>query len=233
MDGEIDGEDDGEDDGKDDGEDDEEDDDGDDSHPGPSGLGSVSGDINAGFLGEPVGLCSSSFLSDVSVPRSLCPYSPSPSSPSSPLHSPQSVRCLSPIYSPPSPFSVRSRSPVTSTPARGRGHGRGRGRSRSPFPGSTTSAREHGRSRRHGRGRGRGRGRRSPSPPSFPNCTYSLSNPPPFTADPEGPAFSIWRPEECTAYTYFSLFFDDQLLQHIVEQTNLYARQHPFRRASY
>ena len=53
----------------------------------------MSGDINAGFLGGPVGLCSSSFLSDVSVARSLCPYTPSPSPPSSPLHSPQSVRC--------------------------------------------------------------------------------------------------------------------------------------------
>ena len=101
MDGKIDGEDDGKDDGEDDSKDDGEDDDGDrfdDSHPGPSGLGSMSGDINAGFLGGPVGLCSSSFLSDVSVPRSLYPYSPSPSS-------------------------VRSRSPVTS---RGRGHSRGR-----------------------------------------------------------------------------------------------------------
>ena len=116
MDGEIDGEDDG--------------DRFDDSHPGPSGLGSASEDINAGFLGGPVGLCIiNSFLPDVSVPRSLCPYSPSLSS-SSPVHSPQSVRCLSPVYSPP-PTSVRSHSPVNSTPARGRGHSRGRGRSRS------------------------------------------------------------------------------------------------------
>ena len=98
----------------------------------------MSGDINAGFLREPVGLCSSSFLSDVSVPRSLCPYSPSPSPPSSPLHSPQSVRHLSLAYTPPSPSSVRSHSPVTSTQleagdirSRSRGHGRGRGRSSS------------------------------------------------------------------------------------------------------
>ena len=98
----------------------------------------MSGDINAGFLVGPVGLCSSSFPSNVSVARSLCPHLPSPSPPFSPLQSPRSVRCLSPVYSPPSPSFVRSHSPVTSTPARGRGHSRGRehgsgrGRSRSP-----------------------------------------------------------------------------------------------------
>ena len=180
----------------------------------------MSGDINAGFLGGPVGVCNSTFLSDVSVTRSLCPYSPSPSPPFSPLHSPQSIRCLSPVYSPPSPFSVRSRSPVTSTQTKGRRHrrgrgcGRGRGRSRIPSPGSTTSlGGECGRSRRGGKGKERGRGRHSPLPLFFLNVhTYSLSNPPPFTADPEGPTFSIWRLQYRTAYTYFSLFFDDQLL---------------------
>ena len=34
-------------------------------------------------------------------------------------------------------------------------------------------------------------------------------------------------------HTFFSLFFDDWLLQHIVDQTNLYARQHPYRWANY
>ena len=38
-------------------------------------------------------------FSDVSVARSLCPYSPSPSLPSSPFHSSQSVRFLSSVYS--------------------------------------------------------------------------------------------------------------------------------------
>ena len=36
----------------------------------------------------------------------------------------------------------------------------------------------------------------------------------------QGPNFSIWKPEEATAYTYFSMFFDDQLLQHIVYRPN-------------
>ena len=47
---------------------------------------SVSGEIIARFLDGPVGLCSSSILSDVSVARSLCPYSPSPYPPSCTLH---------------------------------------------------------------------------------------------------------------------------------------------------
>ena len=68
---------------------------------------------------------------------------------------------------------------------------------------------------------------------NFPNCRYSFSNPPPFTGDPQGPTFSLRNPESATAYTYFSLFFDDQLLEHIANQTNLYARLHPFRRANY
>ena len=41
------------------------------------------------------------------------------------------------------------------------------------------------------------------------------------------------KPESATAYTYFSLLFDDALLNHICYQTNLYARLHPFRRATY
>ena len=60
---------------------------------------------------------------------------------------------------------------------------------------------------------------------TFPNCRYSISSPPPFTGEPEGPTFRL--------HTHISLFFDDQLLQHIANQTNLYARLHPYRRANY
>ena len=34
-------------------------------------------------------------------------------------------------------------------------------------------------------------------------------------------------------HTNFSHFFDDQLLQHIADQTNLYASQHPNRRVNF
>ena len=40
-------------------------------------------------------------------------------------------------------------------------------------------------------------------------------------------------PDGTTAYTYFSLFFDDPLLEHIANQTNLYTRLHPFHQADY
>ena len=36
-----------------------------------------------------------------------------------------------------------------------------------------------------------------------------------------------------SAAAYFALFFDDPLLQHIADQTNLYARLNPFQRSNY
>ena len=70
---------------KDDGDDGKDDIDFDDSLPGPSGLGTVSGD-NSGTLDGPVHLRSNSFLSShsysFSTSRSLCAYAPSPSPPS-------------------------------------------------------------------------------------------------------------------------------------------------------
>ena len=64
-------------------------------------------------------------------------------------------------------------------------------------------------------------------PVNFPNCHYSFTNPPPFIGDPKGPTFSLKKPESASAYTYFSLLFDD-LLTLMANQTNLYARLHPF-----
>ena len=73
--------------------------------------------------------------------------------------------------------------------------------------------RGRGRSSGHGRGHGRGHHRRShsgsPPPVTFLNFPYSFSNPPSFLGYPQGPNFSLRNPG--TAYTYFSLFFDDQL----------------------
>ena len=43
----------------------------------------------------------------------------------------------------------------------------------------------------------------------------------------------MWKPERASAYTYFLLLFDDVRLTHIVNQTNLYARLHPFCRPNY
>ena len=103
--------------------------------------------------------------------------------------------------------------------------------------GSDTPNRGHGRG--HGRGGGRGHGRgchrrsHSDSPPlvTFPNVPYSFSNPPPFLGNPQGPNFSLRNPG--AAYTYFSLFFDDQLLQHIGNQTKVYAKLYPFQQVNY
>ena len=47
------------------------------------------------------------------------------------------------------------------------------------------------------------------------------------------PTFSLRNPESATAYTYFSLLFNDDLLNHIANQTNLYARVHAFCLANY
>ena len=68
---------------------------------------------------------------------------------------------------------------------------------------------------------------------TFPNCIYSFSRPPHFIGESPGPTFLLRNRLNSTAYTFFSLFFDDWLLQHIVDQTNLYARQRPYRRANY
>ena len=92
------------------------------------------------------------------------------------------------------------------------------------------------RGRRHAtgtdRGTGGGRARRT-VPVDFPKCHYSFTNPPPFIGDPCGPTFSLRQPESATAFTYFLLLFDDDLLNHIANQMNLYARLHPFHRANY
>ena len=72
-----------------------------------------------------------------------------------------------------------------------------RGRGRGSFLGPPSSP---------GRGRGRGTG-----PLNFSNCMYSLDNLPPFTGHHPGPTINLHDPN---AYNYFSLFFDDQLLQH-------------------
>ena len=104
--------------------------------------------------------------------------------------------------------------------------GRGNSHDRSPSP--TTSAfpdGERSRGRQHGRGRGT---RRRTVPIDNPNYHYSFSNAPPFISDPQGPIFSLRKPESAGAYTYFLLLFDDDLLTHIGNQMNLYARLHPF-----
>ena len=140
----------------------------------------------------------------------------------SPLPSPLAFH-PSPLPSPPTPFQsmlspARSRRPASPPPRRGRGKGHGRGQGR-------------------GKGRGRGQGhrihRQYVSPLTFPNCSYSFSNPPPFKGDPQGPKFSLQNPMDATAYSYFSLFFDGRLLQHKADQTNLYARLNPFTRVKY
>ena len=138
-------------------------------------------------------------------------------------HSPSysTIRSLCPYSPSPSPPPPTTTSTIRSgSPSPVRGYGRIR--SRSPLPASTASPT-----------RGRGRHRHSLSPLRFPNCRYSFSDPPPFTGDPQGPTFSLRNPGSATAYTYFSLFFDDPLLEHIANQTNLYARLHPLRRANY
>ena len=188
------------------------------------------------------------------------PFSPYPSPPPfSPYPSPPPLSPIVPVCSPPPAVRSRSDSPDR---GRGKGRGKGRGRGPSPdtsaspdSPASPVRRRGRGRDRGRGRGgggssppgspappgggrgggrgRGRGRGRGcrdTPEPPTFPNCAYSFSNRPPFTGNSPGPTLTLRDP---SAYNYFALFFDDQLVQHIVDQTNLYARLHPYRRANY
>ena len=83
------------------------------------------------------------------------------------------------------------------------GRGRGRGRdcngSTSPDPPTPTGK---------GRGRGRGRGRDTGGDPvTFPNCRYSISSPPPFTGEPQGPTFRLRDPGNANAYIYLFLSF--------------------------
>ena len=81
--------------------------------------------------------------------------------------------------------------------------------------------------------RGSSRHQRAGTPPPvlFPNIPYSFSNPPPFSGSLQGPTFSLGS--RGSAYTYFSMFFYDDLLQHIVDQTNLYAKLNAFGRVNY
>ena len=199
-------------------------------------------------LGGPANLCSSSSLNF----RLIHPSSPSPPhSPSPPSHStviPLPVCSPSlPCTSSPVISSVRSRSrsPDSTSLGRGRGRGRGRGsdsgrgRGRSQSPASFTLPTPGGGGRARRRratgadsGTGRGRTRRT-VPVDFPNCHYSFANPPSVIGDPHGPTFSLRHPESATAFTYFSLLFDDDWLNHIANQTNLYGRLRPFHWANY
>ena len=207
------------------------------------------------FLPIPLLLCVP-LLSIPLLPLSLPlhPLTPIPVCSPPPHSPPTSVRSHSP-----SPVRGRGRahgrggdsSPFPELPASpGRGHGRGRGRRRgrggndSSSPDSSASP---GRGRSRGRGHGRdgdgsssdsstGRVRRHgrPKPPvTFPNCIYSFSRSPHFIGVDPGPTFLMRDHDNATAYTYFSLFFDDQLLQHIVDQTNLHASQCPYHRVNY
>ena len=215
---------------------------------------------DSGNVGGTVNLCSPS-PSTFRPPCPYSPSS-SPSSHSivSPLHDNRLPVCSPPHSSSPpctsSPAvpSIRSRSSTPDSTSqshhRGRGkdrghrRGRGRGTDRSPSPAASTSPIHGGgcpprggsrRRRNTERDRGTGRGRaRCTVPVDFPNCQYSFTNPPSFLGHPLGPTFSLRKPESATSYTYFSLLlFDDALLNHICYQTNLYARLHPFRQATY
>ena len=85
-------------------------------------------------------------------------------------------------------------------------------------------------SRLSGRGQGRSSSRcqsdGTSTPVSYPNIPYSFSNPPPFSGSLQWPTFNMGS--HIGAYTYFSMVFDDDLLHHLVDQTDLYARLHPF-----
>ena len=71
-------------------------------------------------------------------------------------------------------------------------------------------------------------------PVDFPNCQYSSANPPPFIRRwSPGGTFNLRKSENATAHTYFSLLFDDDLLNHIANQMNLYATLHPFCQVNY
>ena len=61
-------------------------------------------------------------------------------------------------------------------------------------------------------------------PVDFLNSHYCFTNPPPFIGDPQGPTFSLRKPESASVYTYFSLLFDDDQMIHIADQMNLYTR---------
>jgi len=81
------------------------------------------------------------------------------------------------------------------------------------------------RGRSHRRGRGSKRKCTLP-PPTFPDSHFSFEAPPSIVVHHPGPTFGLRLP--ASAYRYFSLFFDDQLLEHIANQMNLYAKLHLF-----
>ena len=41
---------------------------------------------------------------------------------------------------------------------------------------------------------------------------------PSFIGDPQGPTFTLQKPKSATAYTYFSLLLDNDLLKYIADQ---------------
>ena len=190
------------------------------SHPGPSGLHCGVSDGGMGSL-------------ETEYPCSGSPVAYHGSPVSSSLRSRSS--------SPHAPFSPSDRgrdySPSPSDPLSGRNRGKGRG-TVSPMDLVPSRGRRKGTGR--GRGTGRGsRGRRenerdeSPPPVTFPNVMYSFSNPPPFIGQHQGPNFSWRDPSSVNALTYFSLFLDDALLEHIAAETNRYAQQGPYNRINY
>ena len=164
----------------------------------------------------------------ISTLRSVTPMSPSPWSPR--LLSPTSFRSVSP-----GSVSSENSNPVESRgvgrggrAVRGRGRGRGghavRGRGRGVSEPSVVI------------GRGRGRGRRNPRSsaesstwrPPPPYRPSSKNIPPviryearhPFTEE-VGPTQPL--PQSATALDFFMQMFDEDLMQHIVTQTNLFA----------
>ena len=73
------------------------------------------------------------------------------------------------------------------------------------------------RGRSHRRGRGSKRKCTLP-PPTFPDSHFSFEAPPSIVVHHPGPTFGLRLP--ASAYRYFSLFFDDQLLEGITGEPN-------------
>ena len=135
-------------------------------------------------------------------------FSSSSTIPSTPSHvAPHLYSTLSTLPVPSAPFIAPS---TPSDLARSRSNSPTAHDSHSP-PGCNTS------DRKHGRGHHRRSHSGSPPPVTFPNVPYSFSNPPPSIGYPQGPNFISLR-NPGTAYTYFSLFFDDQLLEYIANE---------------
>ena len=123
---------------------------------------------------------------------------------------------------------------------KGRGCGRSTGRSRSTGRGegrgcgrSTVRGRGRGRSRGRGRGRTGNQGRESATNDNeeqentaneqWEETNWEPQNIP-FTGIP-GPAAAAADLEEDDPMKFFQLFMDDNIIEHIVQQTNLYAEQ--------